>query len=848
VSSERGPDGSRRLGELFERALALPPEARSAFVAEACGGDAGLRDELASLLDAHAAAPDYLESLAAEVLPAALEALPVDGPEVGKTPNDSTGGLSSGDVVDHYRILERIGDGGMGVVYRARDLELGRLVALKFLPSHRAADAAARDRLTAEARAASALDHPAIATVYEIGTADPAPGDPGGDRPYIAMAYYPGETLREKVARGPVSLRRAIDWATQVAEGLSRAHEAGIVHRDIKAANLLVTERGRVKILDFGVAKMAGVQLTGEETRLGTVAYMSPEQTRGAAVDHRADLWSLGVVLYELLTGVRPFRGDAEAAVVHAIRHDEPAPLERLRPEAPPRLAHLVHRCLARDPAARYPTAEALLADLRALESGSGGRSPGRAEERPGVVVLPFVNISPDPDDVYFSDGLTEEVIAHLSHIRALRVISRTSAMRLKGSDRDLLSIARRLGVRYVLEGSVRKSGGDVRISTRLVDAGDDRPLWAETYDGTVAEVFRIQERVAEAIAAALRIELSPSEERELGRRRIEDPVAFESYLRARHEMWSFSREGLEKARRHVLNALEILGDNELLLATLGQIHVWFLQTGVSPDPDHLDRADECVHAIFRTAPGSRHGHRLSGFVAFQRGDLAEARRHLQTSLEASPDDPDALATLGYLYCLAGREETGLELFERLLVIDPLTPLNHGMSGFVAVLQGRFADAVEPYRTFLRMDDDGPFSMMNWVWILGLNDRIDEAEPVVRRLRERYPETPFTSIGVSLFHGLRGEREAALDAVTPALRDAARHTEMFSRFLAQCHALAADTDGALDWLESAVELGLAHHPFLARIDPLLENVRGEPRFEALLERVETAWRAFPEGA
>ena len=477
----------------------------------------------------------------------------------------------------------------------------------------------------------------------------------------------------------------------------------------------------------------------------------------------------------------------------------------------------------------------------------SAGPSVARPDTgRDRLLVLPFANISPEEENEYFSDGLTEEIIADLSRIRVLGVISRTSAMRLKGADKDVLTLGRELGVRYVLEGSVRKSGDDLRISAQLIDAQVDQHLWGATYEGTIAEVFKIQERVARAIASALRVKLSPPEERELARRRIDDPVAHESYLRARHELWSFTAERLERARLHVMNALEIVGENELLLATLGHIHVWFLQAGVDADAKHLEDADRCVEAIFRVAPDSRHGHRLRGFIEFQRGRLRSARPYLKKSLERDPDDPDALAMLGYLYCLAGREDAGLSLFERLLAIDPLTPLNHAMPGFVAVLEGRFAEAVEPYQTFLRMDDEGPFSMMNWVWVLGLNGRIDEAAPVVDRLRERYRDTPFTSTARSLFHGFRGERSAALDAISPALKGAARQTEMFSRFLAECHATAGDVDGALDWLEQAVEFGLANHPFLSRVDPLLENVRGAPRFQALMERVEAEWRAFQE--
>jgi len=814
----RPPGSRRRLAELFERAIGLPPEERAEFVEEACGGDAGLQAELASLLDSHTAAPTYLDDLAGRVLPAALEALPEEAPLVGRT-------------VGRYEILERIGGGGMGVVYRARDGSLDRMVALKFLPPDRAGDATARERLVAEARAASALDHPHIAVVHEIGVAE--------GRPFIAMAYYPGETLEAKIAAGPLPIGEAVDFALQAADGLARAHEAGIIHRDVKPANLLVTDRGELKILDFGIARLAGD--ASEAGRPGTVAYMSPEQTRGAGVDARTDLWSLGVVLYEKLTGSRPFGYDAEGGIIHAIQHAEPADPVSLNPEVPPELASVVRRCLEKDPAARYGSAAGLIADLRAVDPG-GRRAFDSARE--WVLVLPFVAVGPDVDE-YVTDGLTEEVIGHLSRIRPLGVISRTSAMRLKGADPDVRALRRELDVDYVLEGSVRKSGDRLRVATRMVDAREDRPIWSETHEGTVAELFGVQERVAGSVAQALRGTLRPAGTR--GRASgLEHPVALESYLRARHEMYGFSADGLARARRHVVNALDLVGDDELLLATLGQIHVWALQAGIDPDPSHLDEADACARAIFELDPDSRHGHRLRGVVAFQRGNLREARPHLETSLDADPDDPDALGFLGYLYCLAGREESGLALFDRLRALDPLTPLNHGMPGFAAIMQGRFEDAVEPYRTFLRMDEDGAFALMNRVWSLGLVGRIEEAEPAVRKLGELHAGTPLAATGLSLFHGIRGEPAAAMEAITPELEEAARQTEMFSRFLAECHALAGEVEEALDWLERAVEIGLANYPFLARIDPLLENVRREPRFRALLERVEAEWRAFRE--
>jgi eukaryotic-like serine/threonine-protein kinase len=826
MTRRRGALDRGRLGELFERALAMPARDRGSFVVEACGEDERLRAELFSLLASNDAAPDYLDRLADRVLPPALIACSDPAPR--------------GAIIGRYEVLERLGSGGMAVVYKARDLSLQRPVALKFLSPELASDPASRARLQSEARAVSALDHPNIAIVHEIGVLDSGISGPGAGGLFIVMAYYEGETLRQVIERGRLSIGEALDYGAQVADGLSRAHEAGIVHRDIKPANLMVTARGQVKILDFGVARVAGADATGEGARLGTVAYMSPEQTRGRAVDHRTDLWSLGVVLHEMLAGVRPFDATADEALVHCIRHDEPDPIRAVRPEVSPEIEDVIRRCLAKNPDVRYPSAEQLLDDLRRALRGGSGAARDRNGRRDGLVVLPFVNLSPDPDNEYFSDGLTEEVITSLSHLRALRVISRTSAMRLKGSARDVREVARELDVRYVLEGAVRKAGSKLRITVRLVDARRDGNLWTHRFDGTVEGVFQIQEQVAQAVADALRIRVSAAEAQALAERPLEDARAYESYLRARYEAWRFTRDGLTRATRYIETALSIVGDNELLLSTLGHITAMHLEAGVAPDSTPLERVSDIAERVFALNPESPRGHWLKAFVAFQRGELREAIHSGEKARAIEPDDPDTLLLLGYVYAHAGRNDDARTLLARAIQIDPLTPLTQCMPGFVSVMEGRFTDALDAYRRQYRMEPDSPFASVTLGWVLAYAGRVDEAVGVLDDAAVRFPATPFGSWARSLSFALRGDRSGSVRAVTPEFETAARGSEMFARALAQCYALAGENPRALDWLEHAVTLGLLNHAFLAEHDRFLDGLRNEPRFEALLERVRVA--------
>ena len=447
--------------------------------------------------------------------------------------------LAPGTTLGPYAIVSQLGSGGMGVVYLAHDPRLKRQVAIKLLPPDLTRDETAKQRFLQEAQAASALDHPNICTIFEINET------PDGQL-YLVMAHYEGETLKERIARGPLALNDAIDIATQVGQGLAEAHGAGIVHRDIKPANLLVTKTGVVKILDFGLAKLAGTEgVTQTGTTVGTVAYMSPEQARGQEVDHRTDIWSLGVVLYEMLAGTPPFQGENLLSLSNAILEQEQASLTGSSSSA----QSVLTRALYKDRAQRFQSVTDLLGELRKLQSGSDAPTAVAAAQPdvPSIAVLPFADMSPGKDQDYFCEGMAEEIINALTGLEGLHVASRTAAFQAKARDFDIAEIGSRLNVGAVLEGSVRKAGQRLRVTAQLINVSDGYHLWSERYDRNMEDVFAVQDEITQSVVEKLKVKLLGGQEVPVITRPTDTLEAYNLYLKGRYYQLKLTGAALEK-------------------------------------------------------------------------------------------------------------------------------------------------------------------------------------------------------------------------------------------------------------------------------------------------------------
>ena len=758
--------------------------------------------------------------------------------------------LLAGTRLGPYEIEASLGVGGMGEVYLARDIRLGRKVAVKVLPDAVSNDRERRDRFDREARAVAALSHPNICALFDVGSE--------GSIHYLVMEHVEGQTLAERLKTGPLPVPEALHLGMQIAGGLAAAHDRRIIHRDLKPANIKLAAAG-VKILDFGLAKfLAGeaLPLWEQETAtematarfmiLGTAPYMSPEQARAQPVDHRSDAWAFGVVLHEMLTGRMLFGRESQADVLAAILQADLG-LETLPKETPAVVRALLGRLLERDLSRRLGDlreASRILEAAPVASTGGGAAAEPAASEPKSLVVLPFANVSPDADNEYFSDGLTEEVIADLSRIRALRVISRTTAMRLKGTDKSLTEVGRELQVQYALEGSVRKAAGNLRITVRLIDIRTDTPLWSEKYSGTLEDIFSIQEQVSRSIADSLRVRLSAEEDQELVARRAPNAYAFDTYLRTRRDIWSFVPERMERARKELAHALMVVGDDPFLHTGLALVNWQYINAGISGDRTYLDQARVHARKVAELDPAGAQGQRLLGLICSQDGDIVGWVRHLRWAHEVDPHDPYGAVVLSFGWTWAGYPHRARPILERLLSVDPQFDwLIFGLV-FDAYFAGDYERVESLCEQARRLSPDHPGIPMVLAQTLASSGQIERAVRVVEEQAAPPEAHPLAALTHILRHALRGETAAADALATEAWTEKVWSDLQYTHLMAQAQAILGRPDEALRWLRRAIERGLIHYPFLARGDPLLANLRGDPRFGELLESVRARWERF----
>ena len=770
--------------------------------------------------------------------------------------------LASGSRIGHYEIVGSLGAGGMGEVYRALDSTLGRHVALKLLPPELARDPARIDRFRREARTVASLNHPHIVTIYSVEQ------DAETGAHFLTMELVEGASLDRQLPADGMPVATLLDLAWALADALAAAHDKGIVHRDLKPGNVMLTPDGRVKVLDFGLAKAnepeastdnaETIARTSEGVVMGTVPYMSPEQVEGRTVDARSDVFSLGVVLHEAATGSRPFQGASSAALLSSILRDPPPPVGARRVDLPAAFGRLVGRCLEKDRDRRIQTAKDVRNEIDAIrrDLASGLRPPSPAshpsrhslarrslgEGGRSIVVLPFANLSPDADNAYFSDGLTEELITDLAKVNALSVISRSSSMQLKGTTKGVRAIGQELGVQYVLEGSVRKSGNSLRITAQLVDVATDAPLWSDKYSGTMDDVFEVQERVSREIVKALGVRLTSDEIRRLADRPIADPRAFELYLQARQQL---RRYAIPTALALIEEAIRIEGDTPPLVAMRAWATLWQVRLGMAPDQSPLDAAERAAQSLIVERPDAPYVHALVGNLKYERGHLLEAFRHFRRAVELEPNDTDSLVMMVFTLVGAGQDDEAQALAPRLAQSDPLAADTWMATGGPLWFVGRAAEGIPFLKRGLEIDPNS--FIVHWCagYACAVAGRLDDAKVHAAALRRLFDGGPYTRQLLALIDGLEGRQEAARAWLAPINITVLDPHQQFH--LAESFLVAGDLERGLELLERS-NFGFHPYTYMAHHCRFLDPVRHAPRFQAVLAQAKERTEAFTRAA
>jgi len=748
-----------------------------------------------------------------------------------------------GQTLSHYAVVEKLGSGGMGVVFKAQDTRLGRSVALKFLPDGLARDRQALERFQREARAASALNHPHICTIYDVGEAE--------GQAFIAMELLEGETLQQRLTRGAFKTDEVLEVGIQLADALEAAHAKGIIHRDIKPANIFLTDRVQAKILDFGLAKLPTAHraeegtaaatealLTSPGSAVGTIAYMSPEQARGEALDSRSDLFSFGVVLYEMATGHQAFTGNTSAVVFEAILNKMPVSPLQVNPEIPAELERIINKAIEKDRTLRCQRGSELRTDLQRLKRDreSGRRTVATASDltRPkSLAVLPFANLSADKENEYFGDGLAEEIINALTRLPGLRVIARTSSFSFRGKDVDAREIGNRLNVEHILQGSVRKAGNRIRVTAQLVTASDGYHLWSQRFDREMTDVFAIQDEISQAIVEKLRVRLAA--DRPLVKRHTENVEAYNLYLKARYQLFRFTPEGLAKSKEYYEQAIALDPNYALAWHGLAAFYLVLGLFGAMPPKAANAQAGQANRKALQLDDLLAEAHAMMGALRAGEFDWKGAELEFNRALELDPKSEDVLRWYDHYYLgPMKRVDEAVTAFLGALEMDPLSPFLQSGLGYNYCLKREWNRAIEQCRNAIELDPQC------WAFILlgsccfhiGKHDDAIQAMETQARVMGR---SSFALANLGWAYASTGRTAEALKLLEELqARAQERYTAPWS--FAVIYQGLGEMDKAFDWFEKAVD---EHDPLMLHfhVHPNYDPAHTHPRYQALLRKM-----------
>jgi non-specific serine/threonine protein kinase len=720
--------------------------------------------------------------------------------DINNDPTRSFTVINVGVVFSHYKIISKIGAGGMGEVWLAEDTELKRQVALKFLPPHLCQDKDCQTRFKREAQATAALKHPNIVTIHEVSEYN--------ERPFFAMEHIEGKSLRDVIKGKELSLSSVIDLVIQICHGLEKAHEAGIVHRDIKPSNILIDNDSHPKILDFGLATVkGGEKLTKTGSTLGTIGYMSPEQVQGEETDQRSDLFSLGVIIYEMVTGKAPFAKENDAATIHAILEKMPEPLTHYQKDAPAELQQIVDKALEKNPEIRYQNVKDFTSDLRKTKEILESELL-TATMQPSIAVMPFTNMSNDEEQEYFCDGMAEDITNDLTHLEGLRVAARTSAFAYKNKLKDIREIGRKLNVGSILEGSVRKAGNRLRITAQLINVADGYHLWSDRYDRELKDVFAIQDEISRNIVEALKITLSTKDKDNLEKVPTKDVQAYDYYLRGREFINLTGRKNLEFACKMFKQAIQRDPNYTLAYTGIASCHsILFMYHGSSKADK--EKAMEISQKALELDPDLAEAHVARGLAVLQDENYDEAENEFEAAIRLNPNVYDAYYYYARLCRTQGKLEKAVQLFEKAIAVNPES---YTAETLIAGLYEQLNLASKAKAAALR----------------GL-DIIEE------RLKMNPGDFRAISLGLGALFYL-GEREKSLVWAERALSIAPDDTGVLynSACLYSCLGMV---EKALDCLEKSIEAGLSSKDWLDN-DADFDPIRNHPDFQALLKKLE----------